>query len=260
MKEKKKITKSSVKENSSFLQNKEESYFSSEKSILHTYGKNHICNTDVKGYPTPNNANPAELVLDASEGFIPLWAKNVNLRWRFNNNSFIYFENPEDAKNEIRKLFSKALLAWGDSSPITFSERVEAWDFEITIRPDNCNINGCVLASAFFPDSGRHELVIHPKMFTQSEEEQVETLIHEIGHIFGLRHFFANISETGYPSVIFGKHQPFSIMNYGPNSRLTNDDKKDLKSLYEQVWKGELTRINGTKIVLFRSFHQVGNI
>ena len=52
-------------------------------------------------------------------------------------------------------------------------------------------------------------------MFTQSPEEQVETLIHEIGHVFGLRHFFAQLSETAWASEVFGTHDPLSIMNYG---------------------------------------------
>ena len=59
-------------------------------------------------------------------------------------------------------------------------------------------------------------------MFTQEPEEQVETLIHEIGHVFGLRHFFANVSETAWPSEIFGTHDTFSIMNYGRASQLTD--------------------------------------
>ena len=42
---------------------------------------------------------------------------------------------------------------------------------------DQCNINGCYLASAFFPDPESTELVIYPKMFTQSRKEQVDTLV-----------------------------------------------------------------------------------
>ena len=87
-------------------------------------------------------------------------------------------------------------------------------------------MNGYVLASAFFPDAGRHELVIYPKMFSQSRREQVDTLIHEVGHIFGLRHFFANIRETAWPSQVFGTHKPFSIMNYGHQSELTDDRQR----------------------------------
>ena len=115
-------------------------------------------------------------------------------------------------------------------------------------QADDCDTSGCVLASAFFPDAGRHKLVLYPKMFTQDREEQLETLIHEIGHVFGLRHFFAQLSETAWRSEIFGKHKKFSIMNYGGDSKLSDDDRGDLKKLYQMAWAGELTQINGTPI------------
>lgn len=163
------------------------------------------------------------------------------------------FEDPEAAKSAIRELFGEALLAWGDSTPVKFTEKNDAWDFEIVVREqDRCSANGCVLASAFFPDAGRHELVFYPTLFSQSRTEQIETIIHELGHVFGLRHFFANISETAWASEIFGEHNEFSIMNYGPKSVLTDADKRDLKRLYELVWSGELTEINGTPIRLMR--------
>jgi hypothetical protein len=175
--------------------------------------------------------------LDASEGFIPLWAKGTTLRWRFRESSLQPFDNPEAAKAAIEQLLGKALLAWEDAAPVRFAKRDDAWDFEIVMQEaDNCNISGCVLASAFFPDAGRHKLILYPKMFTQDEQEQLETLAHEIGHIFGLRHFFAQVSETTWPSQIFGVHKKFSIMNYGGDSKLSPDDKADLKSCIS--WRG----------------------
>ena len=165
------------------------------------------------------------------------------------------FQNPAAAKAEIRKLLGEAVLAWDTSAPVKFAERNDAWDFEIVVRKaDNCDVNGCVLASAFFPDAGRHKLTIYPEMFKQSHQEQVETLIHEIGHVFGLRHFFAQVSEKAWPAEIFGVHKAFSIMNYGSQSVLTQDDKSDLKRLYEAAWSGDLTEINGTPIHLVKSF------
>jgi hypothetical protein len=95
-------------------------------------------------------------------------------------------------------------------------------------------------------------------MFTQSPKEQVDTLIHEIGHTFGLRHFFATVSETAWPAVVFGTHRPFSIMNYGNQSELTDDDKADLKRLYQGVWSGELTEINRTPVRFMKPFHTIG--
>jgi hypothetical protein len=230
-----------------------------EEPQIHVYGPGAICDTEKRGYATPENRTPAEIVVDASEGFIPLWAKDVTLRWRFQERSMTFFEDPEAAKPAITELLGEALLAWGeDVAPVKFAQRDDAWDFEIVVREaDRCNINGCVLASAFFPDPGQHELAIYPRMFTQSREEQVETLIHEIGHIFGLRHFFANISETRWPSEVFGTHRPFSIMNYGSQSELTDDDKADLKRLYQSAWSGELTEINGTQIRHVKPFNTI---
>ena len=92
-------------------------------------------------------------------------------------------------------------------------------------------------------------------MFNQSPEEQLETVEHELGHIFGLRHFFANISEKKWKSELFGTNSPFSIMNYGDKSKLRASDINDLKKLYELVWSGALTEINGTKIKKLVSFH-----
>ena len=226
---------------------------------VHVFGNGVVCDTDTRGHATPNGKGPLELVFDASEGFIPLWTKGTTLRWRFQEQSFQSFQNPAKAKNAIRKLLGKALLAWGDAAPIKFAERQDAWDFEIVMREqDRCSINGCVLASAFFPDAGRHELKLYPKLFDQSGQEQMETLIHEIGHTFGLRHFFANISETQWPSVIVGTHKKFTIMNYGDDSKLTNDDKSDLRNLYQSVWTGLVTEVNGTPVRLVSPFHTTG--
>ena len=83
---------------------------------------------------------------------------------------------------------------------------------------------------------------------------------HELGHVFGLRHFFAELSESSFPSVKFGKHEPFSIMNYGSKSVMTANDRNDLKSLYEKVWSNELTAINGTRIVTFSPYHVIGDV
>jgi len=165
------------------------------------------------------------------------------------------FRRPEAAKNHIRALLAESILLWGDATPIRFTEVRDGWDFELVVRSrEKCSPVGCTLASAFFPDTGRHELNIYPTLFNQDRQEQIETLAHEIGHVFGLRHFFADIRETRWRSEIFGDHSPFSIMNYGVDSRMTNSDRQDLKTLYSQVWAGTLTKINGTPIRLVRPF------
>lgn len=213
------------------------------------------CDTERRGYKTPHNRSPLEIVVDASEGFIPLWEKGTILRWRFQERSVNRFEDPEGLKDTIVRLMGDALLAWGDAAPVKFVHDDENYDFEYVIKiADDCQWGGCVLASAFFPSTSQAELEIYPKMFTQSWEEQVDTLIHEFGHVFGLRHFFALISETTWPAEVFGVHEKFSIMNYGADSKLTEYDRSDLKRLYEQAWNGELNNINGTPIRFMRAY------
>ncbi len=226
-----------------------------EDSEDHVYGNGSVCDTEDRGHPTPRGRSPLELVVDASEGFIPLWAAGTTLVWRFRERSLSHFADPGAAKKRIRTLLGEALLAWGPAAPVRFSERPDLTDFEIVCKhADDCDSGGCVLASAFFPDAGRHTLDLYPQMFEQSVREQVKTMVHELGHIFGLRHFFAQISERRWASEVFGKHKPFSIMNYGSKSILTAADKADLKRLYKLVWNGDLTEINGTPVKLVKPF------
>lgn len=223
---------------------------------LHVYGNKVKCITDTRGYATPRNDPRVAIVVDASEGYIPLWAKNSTLRWRFQEQSMRGFADPTAAKARIRAVMGRALLAWGDAVPIKFAERKDAWDFEVVVREaEDCDINGCTLASAFFPDAGRHELEIYPTMLRESEKEQVSTLAHEFGHVFGLRHFFAKLQEARWRSEVFGRHDAFSIMNYGAKSVLTAADRADLNRLYQKVWSGQLSAINGTEIRLVKPAH-----
>lgn len=229
-----------------------------DSSRVHLLGRGFRCDTEGRGHAEPHGDSPFKIVLEASEGFIPLWARNTILRWRFSEPSMGNFSNPAAAKNEIRKLFGEALLEWGNAAPVRFTEDSDVWDFQLVMRgADDCDPNGCVLASAFFPDPGRHEFVMYPRLFTQSRAEQVETFIHEIGHIFGLRHFFAQINEKKWPSEIFGEHKPFSIMNYGEMSSLTNADRDDLRQLYQSAWNGSLKHVNGTPIQFVAPFHSL---
>ncbi|WP_448647361.1 matrixin family metalloprotease [Pseudomonas mohnii] len=228
----------------------------SEDPKVHIYGKhvNIICDTEPRGY----KRNPAELQLDATEGFIPLWSEGSILRWRFKEQSLTNFESPDKAKERIEYLLELALQAWGDAVPIKFAKDDDAWDFQIVIQEvERCNTAGCVLASAFFPDAGRHDLVIYPTLFRQELTEQVETLAHELGHVFGLRHWFAPQKEPDNPAVPFGSENRVSIMNYGADSQLTEDDKKDLKELYTLARSGKLKQINGTAIRLVTPFHNL---
>jgi hypothetical protein len=223
---------------------------------VHRYGRNLkiVCATEGLARPKDRDVSINEIVVGVGN-VIALWDANVTLYWRFQERSFARFADPEAAKGRVRALLAKALEKWGEARPIAFEERDEGWDFEIVVRRgDECSPVGCVLASAFFPDNGQHRLTIYPRMFQQIEEEQIETLVHELGHVFGLRHFFAKVSESQIPSEIFGANVEFTIMNYGDKSTLTDADKSDLRKLYELARARTLKAINGTPITLVKPF------
>ena len=236
-----------------------------EKSY-HIYHKSNVCETDSLGHPTPLiPRSPTELVVDATDGFIPLWQRNVVLRWRFQERSMSVFRDPEAAKSYIREIFAEGILLWGDAVPVKFKEVGvgDVWDFETVFSAERkCIAPGrCTLASAFFPDGGRHELRLYPNLFEETRQEQVETMAHEVGHIFGLRHFFANITETKWRSEIFGEHEPFSIMNYGENSFMTDNDRLDLKRLYQLVWNNAWYTTHGqTRSILGLESDRFGQV
>jgi len=225
---------------------------------VHKLKEGFRCVTDKAGQATPNGMSEGELVINVSEGFIPLWAPGVILRWQFADGTLEPFRDPAAAGLAIERIFGGALLAWGDAAPVKFTKHTDAWDFEIVVHTtDDCDPNGCVLASAFFPDAGRHRLHIYPIFFRQPPQEQIETLCHEIGHAFGLRHFFALVSERDSPAELFGTQNKFTIMNYGALSQLTDTDRSDLKALYTLAWSGELKQINGTPIKFVKPYHEV---
>lgn len=219
------------------------------RDLEHKYGANKevICTTDSLSY----KQSPYEIVVDATHGFVPLWNHNSVLHWRFDERSMQRFKDVNAAKNHFRSLLDDALSEWGSAAPVKFAEAYRTVDFEYGLTPgDDCNPNGgCVLASAFFPAQVMQRLWIFPKLLKgTSYNYQVNVMVHELGHIFGLRHFFADTDETKWPSEIFGQHAAFSIMNYGGKSVLTDADRNDLRALYHGFWEGRITHVGKTRI------------
>ncbi|WP_210202641.1 hypothetical protein [Sinorhizobium sp. BJ1] len=110
------------------------------KQTTHVYHNNACCETDKVGFATPENRPIEELVVDATQGFIPLWDRNVILNWRFQEQSLQRFAKPEAVKAYVRTLFGETPIKWGNAVPVQFSETAEPWDFEIVVRADdNCS-------------------------------------------------------------------------------------------------------------------------
>jgi hypothetical protein len=55
-------------------------------------------------------------LLDASEGFIPLWDKGVTLRWRFQDAALRRYRPSGRGQGRGRAHLGSAILAWGDAA------------------------------------------------------------------------------------------------------------------------------------------------
>src|SRR5688500_15852427 len=106
----------------------------------HIIRKGVRCDTESAGHATPGGVSPLEIVVDATEGFVPLWAKGTILRWRFRESSLTHSANPTAAKAAIEALLAEAILAWGPAAPVRFSKSDDLWDFEIVVKAqDDCD-------------------------------------------------------------------------------------------------------------------------
>ena len=154
----------------------------------------------------------------------------------------------------VQELFEQAQQKWEFTDYVTI-EQVDSIfkaDFIVHAAPTNGNMSsGFVLASAFFPNADQNDFYVYPEMFTVGDP--LNTMLHEIGHIYGLRHYFFR-EEEGFPGLTFGTENEKTIMNYGKNSILTDTDKTELKALYEYVMDN--TKVNPGPVVMFKSRHE----
>lgn len=232
----------------------------SRPKLVHRCGRR--CSTE-RLFPSPLSASPPsgvqpELVVDMFRGKLPLWSPGTALNWRFDERALARHDDPDTMRRKVRGLFRDAVAAWEDAAPVIFKESRTGWDFEIAVlrRPD-CEGDVCTLARAFFPLPVRQRLMVYPSMFEWERAEQVATMVHELGHVFGLRHFFADTDpdELEFPSYHFGSGSRFTIMNYGYESRLTEADRRDLRRLYQAAWADDAEAILGKPVKLVSAPH-----
>ncbi|KAF2731455.1 hypothetical protein EJ04DRAFT_442969 [Polyplosphaeria fusca] len=106
-------------------------------------------------------------------------------------------------------------------------------------RPNNVDKDSGTIASAFFPNEVK-EVRIYDKTLTEAKWREIlmNSLLHEIGHIIGLRHEFAltarkdNGDLRESPAQRFGSTNEHSVMSYDDVNIIQESDKKDVLDFY----------------------------
>jgi len=90
---------------------------------------------------------------------------------------------------------------------------------------------GSVLARAFFPNSNDlNTLFVYQRAFgPDTSPYQTNIFLHELGHVLGLRHEFANLEGGAVP---FGSPNPQSVMSYTFPPNIQDSDEKSTKDFY----------------------------
>ncbi|KLU86244.1 hypothetical protein MAPG_05260 [Magnaporthiopsis poae ATCC 64411] len=192
------------------------------------------------GYPTELDfgaAHPlSKSVLSAKlgwDGGIPRWQPKQRLKYVVCKNTFPKTSEGAHAAEQL----AKAIRMWGDVG-VTFEEAQggAAANFRVVYSPQKHP-----LAMGFFPNDGPPEartLWIYAQAFEPRHvNNQANILAHEIGHILGLRHECAMETEQDYPSTMWGKDSPESVMqkSHFDSSmwHVQQQDRDEVKSFYE---------------------------
>ncbi|KAK6352538.1 hypothetical protein TWF730_009362 [Orbilia blumenaviensis] len=128
-----------------------------------------------------------------------------------------YFVDLDTFKSDIDSefvaaSFQEAVRQWGPI-PLTFKRVWSSKAAFFRVIASDVDFRRSY-ARAFFPDYPQHSrlLVIYP-LALKHKYAMVNILSHELGHIMGIRHSFAGERERD-PSVLFGFHNPYSVMRY----------------------------------------------
>ncbi|KAH6658668.1 hypothetical protein BKA67DRAFT_488290, partial [Truncatella angustata] len=177
------------------------------------------------------NSDPKALWIGFFD-YIPRWKKNSVIKYATSSHGYPSLGYAAYAATQLRL----AAEEWNDVTgvPVKF-EWVGDLD-EAAFVLQYGGDKGTVLAEAFFPDEKPlNILYVYKGSFQPTMLPMLRNIfLHELGHVLGLRHEFAN-QEGGAEggAVKWGKSNPDSVMSYVFPPTIQDSDKTDLVAFYE---------------------------
>ncbi len=201
---------------------------------------------------TQRNETLDELYLGLLVGQIHLWENGSTINWIARSDGY-----PQDGQAiEAAARLCQAAEQWNEvmDGRVRF-QYVTNFD-DACFKLEYGGFKGPVLAEAFMPfQYGMvlntvyvYELLFDP----QYRVHMLGTMLHELGHVLGLRHEHAHHVVHGwgpedikdiFESILYGSNNSQSVMAYYMGQTIQDSDKEDIRNAYDDLMDG--TTITG---------------
>lgn len=183
------------------------------------------CTTQASMPMRTANLDPASIWVGLF-GKIPRWKKGVTVNFAAYAGGY---PTPNHAIFAAYRLWEAAKI-WNNLNvgvQFKWVGKLEDAAFVLAYGGDG----GTTLARAFFPNADNlNTLFVYKKAFEPGFiNYMVNVFLHELGHVLGLRHEFAD-QEGG--AVQWGPRNPLSVMSYNFPPQIQPSDIRDTKSFY----------------------------
>ncbi len=205
---------------------------------------NYVCATKAGGVA----GGVSELVLGLANKTIVLWKSKATINWTAWINDYPTEDDAIYAARGVHAAAKEWTDRLGGVIKFNYVERFDEACFQVRYGGDN----GGVLASAFFPDQYNepiNTLFVYKRQYDKDQYAfMANTMAHELGHVLGLRHEFAQEGIPGWlepedefrgaESVIYGTRNPKSVMSYYEGQTIQQSDVDDVITAYNQLENG----------------------
>ncbi len=215
---------------------------------------------------TQRNESLDELYLGTLIGNITLWESGSTINWIARSDGY-----PEDGQAiEVAVRLAQATEEWNKvmDGRVRF-QYVTNFD-DACFKLEYGGFKGPVLAEAFKPyDYTKvlntvyvYQLLFDPKY----RVHMLGTMLHELGHVLGLRHEFAHHVVHGwgpedvegiFESILYGSNNPQSVMAYYMGQTIQDSDKEDIRRAYDELMDGTVISGQGKFKLVTKTIERV---
>jgi len=190
------------------------------------------------------------LFVGVTKGSLALWKSGSVINWIARMDGYPTRQHAMEAATALFKATTRWNQAMDGRVKFQYVTKYDDACFQLIYGGNRGN----VLASAFFPDHHQNALnslkVYDAQFFPQHKPFIVNTFLHEIGHILGLRHEHSHSGVPGWippedrangaESVVWGVKNPKSVMAYYKGQDIQESDVISIRKAYDELQDGKL--------------------